>query len=77
MALYECQTCGGQYQDVLPDGLLYFHACAPLSVAEGAQGQERPDRRDENVVSEGGPEQGTERLRGKGRLLVPKRALWR
>lgn len=29
-----CLTCGGVYADVLPDGLLYFHACPPLSDSE-------------------------------------------
>jgi hypothetical protein len=34
MARLQCQTCGGEYDDVLPDKLRYFHACPPLSVSE-------------------------------------------
>ncbi|PYQ92469.1 MAG: hypothetical protein DMG02_01330 [Acidobacteria bacterium] len=30
----KCNACGGVYDDVLPDGLQYFHRCPPLSVAE-------------------------------------------
>lgn len=30
----KCNTCGGTYRDVLADGLLYFHHCPPLTVAE-------------------------------------------
>jgi hypothetical protein len=30
----KCNACGGTYDDVLPDGLQYFHRCPPLSVPE-------------------------------------------
>lgn len=30
----QCNTCGATYVDVLPDGMEYYHACAPLSPAE-------------------------------------------
>lgn len=29
-----CNTCGGTYEPILPDGTRYFHACPPLSAAE-------------------------------------------
>jgi hypothetical protein len=32
MTRYICNTCGGEYNDVLPDGTLYFHACPPVPV---------------------------------------------
>lgn len=31
MALYRCNSCRGEYQDTLPHGVTYFHACAPLN----------------------------------------------
>lgn len=33
MATMKCKTCGGEYVDVLPDGLRYFHACPPIERA--------------------------------------------
>lgn len=30
----QCRTCRGIYLDVDPDGVRYFHACPPLSLAE-------------------------------------------
>jgi len=30
MARVKCNTCGGVYDDVLPDGYRYFHSCAPV-----------------------------------------------
>ena len=37
MARVQCTTCGGVYDELLPDGLRYFHACPPLSAAQLAQ----------------------------------------
>lgn len=34
MATIQCQTCGGIYEDLLPDHTRYFHACSPLSRPE-------------------------------------------
>jgi len=34
MARVQCNTCGGVYDEILPDGLRYFHACPPLSAVE-------------------------------------------
>jgi hypothetical protein len=30
----KCNACGGIYDDVLPDGMRYFHTCPSLSVVE-------------------------------------------
>lgn len=30
----ECLSCGGTYDDVLPDGMQYFHVCPPLGRVE-------------------------------------------
>ena len=26
----KCNTCGAIYEPILPDGMLYFHACSPV-----------------------------------------------
>lgn len=44
---WRCRTCGGVYQAVQPDGMLYFHACPPIVDAAG-QPHERSEKRDEN-----------------------------
>ena len=31
MSRFRCLTCLGEYEDVLPDGNLYFHACPPAT----------------------------------------------
>lgn len=31
MARMRCTSCGGKYDAVLPDGMRYFHACAPAT----------------------------------------------
>jgi len=36
MATLRCRLCGGIYDDRGADGMLYFHACPPLSPAEVA-----------------------------------------
>lgn len=28
--MQKCSTCGGIYDPLLPDGMLYFHACPPV-----------------------------------------------
>lgn len=30
MATLHCETCGGEYNNTLPDGQRYFHACPPV-----------------------------------------------
>lgn len=32
--MVKCNSCGGTYEPVLPDGMQYFHACPPLSAPE-------------------------------------------
>lgn len=34
MAFLRCNTCGGRYEDVLADGMRYFHVCPPLTLTE-------------------------------------------
>lgn len=34
MAFLRCKTCGGEYEDLGPDGMAYYHVCPPLSVSE-------------------------------------------
>jgi hypothetical protein len=57
----KCNTCGGTYTSVQPDGSHYFHACAPIDnpayqpdPKKGAvnlqQTIERPNKRDENIT---------------------------
>ena len=38
MARFTCNTCGGRYDDVLADGLRYFHACPPRRRARVRRG---------------------------------------
>jgi hypothetical protein len=35
--MLECQSCGGRYDPIGPDGLQYFHRCPPLSAPELAK----------------------------------------
>lgn len=59
----QCNTCGGTYNDGTPNGVGYFHACAPLSEAEAktpallariqaGETIERPNKRDEAPVAD-------------------------
>lgn len=32
--MVKCLSCGGVYEPVLADGMLYFHACPPFSAPE-------------------------------------------
>lgn len=32
--MVKCLSCGGVYEPVLADGMLYFHACPPFSARE-------------------------------------------
>jgi hypothetical protein len=34
IVMMQCRTCGGVYDQVGADGLTYYHACPPLSIAE-------------------------------------------
>jgi hypothetical protein len=33
-----CGTCQGEYNRTLPDGMLYFHACPPLTMLQVKRG---------------------------------------
>ena len=49
MAWKRCNTCGGEYRDVLPDNTTYFHACPPRRLvrvrhADGTREIVRPDQ---------------------------------
>lgn len=50
MARLRCKTCLGEYDDVQPDGMRYFHACAPVTDAQTGVTTERANKRDENVT---------------------------
>jgi hypothetical protein len=32
MSRYRCNTCQGEYEDVGPDGMAYFHVCPPVTL---------------------------------------------
>lgn len=32
--MVKCESCGGVYEPVQPDGMPYFHACPPLALHE-------------------------------------------
>jgi hypothetical protein len=63
MTRYQCESCGGVYEDPQPGGVTYFHACPPERV-DALEGQVdddgKPvlasvpieDRRDENIVQD-------------------------
>lgn len=38
--MVKCNTCGGTYEPVLPDGMEYYHACPPLAGHEITAGLE-------------------------------------
>lgn len=54
--MVKCNACGGVYEPVLPDGLRYFHTCAPIvgvAVTRGGVAQTVPitDLRDTDSVT--------------------------
>lgn len=62
MSRWRCNSCGGTYSDVLPDGILYFHACPPDRVGAGGERIPIANPRDENIrpgvtiaIQSGGP----------------------
>lgn len=71
MAVYQCNTCQSLYKDVLDDGMLYFHACAPITDPVTGLTTERPDKRDENVQGGEGRNKHGYTRRGKGSTLMP------
>jgi len=66
MSRWRCLSCEGEYDDIFPDGLRYFHACPPLEDPITLERRERDDRRDENIDRI----TGDIKLRGKGREKV-------
>jgi len=70
MARYRCNSCGGEYNDILEDGSLYFHACPPVTDPITGETKEHPNKRDENISQD--PETGEVKIRsvGKGRRKI-------
>ena len=48
-AQLKCNTCLGVYNQVNPDGTLYFHACAPASAQPGQYATQQVNARNENI----------------------------
>lgn len=46
--MLKCKSCGGEYEQLLDDGMEYYHVCSPIKISENVY-EERPDKRDENV----------------------------
>lgn len=36
-----CNTCGGEYDELMPDGLRYFHKCPPVVYAVVVRNKEK------------------------------------
>lgn len=62
----KCNTCGGEYDDVLSDGMRYFHSCAPVWDDAAKKHVERANKRDENVPLGGGEKDGAAMVKAKG-----------
>jgi len=82
MGRFRCNTCSGEYRDILPDGTQYFHACPPerdpsrpTPVPDDEDTRpliERADKRDENLFAATRPEAGQRMISaGRGRTLLP------
>lgn len=54
MSRWRCNTCGGEYDDLLPDGTRHFHACPPVPVHK----VKRPDGNIITVEGNVRPDQG-------------------
>lgn len=50
MSRWRCNCCGGTYDDVLPNGMLYFHACPPVWDKAAGAWVLPPGGRDENIL---------------------------
>jgi hypothetical protein len=72
-----CKSCGGRYEEQSREGVLYFHACPPLSVAESpgpaeqkrieaGETLERVGKRDENVLTDAEGKRVGVKSEGKG-----------
>lgn len=74
MARKRCVSCGGEYDQTLPDGYRYFHACPPVFNKVTGLHVERADKRDENVrlVDDGkGGTVAQAKREGKGAVDAP------
>ncbi len=49
MSRWTCLSCGGTYDDVLEDGMEYYHACPRTRINPGGQEVPIVNRRDENL----------------------------
>lgn len=48
LIMLKCKSCGGEYENILDDGMEYYHACPPIIDIDNNM-LERPDKRDENI----------------------------
>jgi len=70
MARFRCLTCGGEYDDVSPDGVRYYHTCPPITDPDTGRTTELEDKRDENILVDiYGVRLGI-RSEGKGREMI-------
>ena len=44
-----CRTCAGTYFADQGDGTTYYHVCPPQGVRDPHPGDERPNKRDQNI----------------------------
>lgn len=48
LIMLKCKSCGGEYKNILDDGMEYYHACPPIIDIDGNM-LVREDKRDENI----------------------------
>lgn len=68
MARVRCNSCGGEYDTVTADRVLYQHACGPRMQGDALVPTERPDKRDETIIL--GPDGRAIGIRAEGRGRV-------
>jgi hypothetical protein len=66
MSLFRCNNCLATYSDVLPDGIVYYHICAPLGEHSPADKFASFQPRDENKQPFFGDRVYRIRAEGKG-----------
>jgi len=50
---FQCESCGGHYNETTHSGAVYMHACAPIQHPKDPQRTlERKNRRDENLATD-------------------------
>lgn len=67
MSSMKCSGCGGVYETVQADGLLYYHTCPP--------GTDPANARDENRKSTKADATGTIKAEGKGVVAVAETSI--